>query len=256
MDTIVGVKGSKFSAGQKQRMAIARAILRDTRILILDEPTSALDTKNEEHIHKAIDSISKHITTIIIAHRLSTIRKAKNIIVLDKGVIVETGNHDTLFEKNGYYTNLIKNQSIQLKEMIIHNQNNDIENDKLQRDSFASSHSSNFIHNSLEKNKSNNLSCGDNLNKNDELEDNNENFQNNKKKIINLVFQEKRLVYLAIISSILFGICFPIEGLLIGFFIDMLAVNNSKYLIYNGILYTVWFIFFSIIISLCIYLQK
>lgn len=110
LDTKVGLKGSKLSGGQKQRVAIARAVLKKPKILILDEATSALDYKSEKIVKKALDEVSKSVTTIIIAHRLSTVRNADNIIVLNKGEISEIGNHNELFEKKGLYYLLVKNQ--------------------------------------------------------------------------------------------------------------------------------------------------
>ena len=105
--TIVGERGVKLSVGQKQRIAIARAILQDPKILILDEPTSALDAITEKKITESLDLLMKDRTTFIIAHRLSTVRKADKIFVFDKGKIVETGNHEELLKiKNGYYKKL------------------------------------------------------------------------------------------------------------------------------------------------------
>ena len=106
-DTMVGERGIKLSVGQKQRVSIARAILRNPCILILDEPTSALDAKTEQIITKALERLMKGRTTFIIAHRLSTVRKASKIFVFEKGKIVETGTHDELIaKKGGTYQNL------------------------------------------------------------------------------------------------------------------------------------------------------
>jgi len=115
-DTIVGERGVKLSVGQKQRIAVARAILRDPRILILDEPTSALDSKTEHDLTRALEQLMKGRTTFIIAHRLSTVRKADKIIVLKGGHIGEIGSHDELMKKqNGEYRRLYE-QHIGLRE--------------------------------------------------------------------------------------------------------------------------------------------
>lgn len=110
--SIIGDRGSKLSGGERQRLTIARAVLKNPPILILDEATSALDTESEKLVQDAINNMMQNRTSIVIAHRLSTIRHADEIIVMQKGEIVERGNHETLLAKNGYYQKLIEMQEV------------------------------------------------------------------------------------------------------------------------------------------------
>jgi len=105
-DTVVGEKGVRFSGGQRQRIAIARAILKDPRILILDEATSALDNESEVLVQDALDRLMRGRTTFVVAHRLSTVQRADQILVLDRGQIVERGTHDELLSSRGLYHRL------------------------------------------------------------------------------------------------------------------------------------------------------
>ena len=110
LNTEVGDRGVMLSGGQRQRLAIARALLRNPDILILDEATSALDTVSERLVQEAIEELCRERTTLVIAHRLSTIRKADQIVVLDKGKVIEVGNHEELLAKNHLYARLYSMQ--------------------------------------------------------------------------------------------------------------------------------------------------
>jgi ABC-type multidrug transport system fused ATPase/permease subunit len=105
-DTVVGERGIKLSGGQRQRVAIARAILKDPVILILDEATSSLDSESEQLVQDALENLMQNRTSIVIAHRLSTIRNADKIVVIDKGIVSETGTHDELMRNSGLYRKL------------------------------------------------------------------------------------------------------------------------------------------------------
>jgi subfamily B ATP-binding cassette protein MsbA len=113
IDTNIGDAGGKLSGGQKQRLSIARAVLKSPPIMVLDEATSALDTESERLVQVALENMMKNRTSIVIAHRLSTIQKADNIVVLNKGEIVEQGKHEELIAKKGVYHKLVEMQSFE-----------------------------------------------------------------------------------------------------------------------------------------------
>lgn len=110
-DTMVGEGGSTLSGGEKQRISIARALLKDAPIVLLDETTSSLDAGNEREIQQAFDTLMKDKTVLVIAHRLNTILHADNILVLDKGEIKEAGSHTQLMEKHGWYAHMVQEQN-------------------------------------------------------------------------------------------------------------------------------------------------
>jgi subfamily B ATP-binding cassette protein MsbA len=113
MDTNIGDSGNKLSGGQKQRLSIARAVLKNPPIMILDEATSALDTESERLVQGALENMMKNRTSIVIAHRLSTIQNADEIVVMQKGEIVEQGTHNQLLKNKGVYKKLVDMQSFE-----------------------------------------------------------------------------------------------------------------------------------------------
>jgi len=117
-DSHVGERGSRISGGERQRIAIARAILTDPKILVMDEATSSVDTLTERQIQKALENLVVGRTTIIIAHRLSTLQKADRIVVIDKGKIVEVGNHEELVKAGGLYSKLYSAQFAEAQEAV------------------------------------------------------------------------------------------------------------------------------------------
>ncbi len=110
LDTIVGERGVKISGGERQRVAIARALLADPAVLVLDEATSHLDSENERLVQSALDRLMVNRTTLVIAHRLSTVRGASQILVIDRGRVVERGRHDELLARGGLYSDLVRTQ--------------------------------------------------------------------------------------------------------------------------------------------------
>ena len=109
-NTKIGQEGHGLSQGQKQRFLIARAVYKDPQLIMFDEATNSLDANNEKQIMDNLNDFFVGRTVLIVAHRLSTVKNADNIIVLDKGAIIESGNHDALIEKRGAYYQLVKNQ--------------------------------------------------------------------------------------------------------------------------------------------------
>jgi len=111
-DTIIGESGIKLSGGQKQRLSIARAILKNSPIILLDEATSALDTESESQVQKAIENLIENKTTIIIAHRLSTVKNVNKIFVIENGAVIEQGSHNELINDSVVYKKLYNQQNL------------------------------------------------------------------------------------------------------------------------------------------------
>ena len=113
IDTNIGDSGNSLSGGQKQRLSIARAVLKNSPIMVFDEATSALDTESERLVQNALENMMKNRTSVVIAHRLSTIQNADHIIVMKHGQTVEEGKHQELLDKGGVYSNLVMLQSLE-----------------------------------------------------------------------------------------------------------------------------------------------
>lgn len=111
-DTVIGEGGASLSGGQAQRISIARCILKDSPIVILDEATASVDADNESYIQQAISELCKGKTLLVIAHRLNTIVDADNIMVIKDGQIAESGNHDSLMQKNGIYHSMVTKRAV------------------------------------------------------------------------------------------------------------------------------------------------
>jgi ATP-binding cassette subfamily B protein len=115
-ESTVGERGLKLSGGEKQRVAIARTILKNPSILLFDEATSALDTRTEQEIQRSLEEVSRGRTTVVIAHRLSTIINADEIVVLDRGRVAERGRHGELLARNGLYADMWRRQQEAARE--------------------------------------------------------------------------------------------------------------------------------------------
>ena len=209
----VGIQGNKLSGGQKQRIAIARAVLLKPKIIILDEATSALDYQNELEVQKALDNLKlNNITTFIISHRLNTIINSDIIYCMKNGKIVEQGNHKDLFNKNGFYKKLIKDQTDKHGNLIAKNNEMEDSNYKKRLMNIRALAANNEITNRW--NEKNDIKIS----------------SFSIKKLFNIVKEKNILINIGIISSILLGISMTFSGYYFGFIINSLSQDNISIL--------------------------
>jgi ABC-type multidrug transport system fused ATPase/permease subunit len=245
-DYIVGIKGGKLSAGQKQRIAIARAILMKPKILILDEATSSLDNKSEKEVQKALDNIcKKEITIFIISHRLSTIKNSDLIYVMKDGKIIEKGKHKELLEKNGYYFGLIREQ-LTADEISQLNEKNDIK--KLNT-------SSSLIYDNFDLdddfNENESLPLNQDLSKNEEKQK----IKISLRRLYNLISDHKCSLFLGILSGLVYGSISPIVGVFLGKTVNSFSSLDLNKVEEDSIKFVIFYISVSIIGGLSIFLK-
>jgi ATP-binding cassette subfamily B (MDR/TAP) protein 1 len=276
LDYIVGMRGSKLSGGEKQRIAIARAILSNPKILILDEATSALDNKNEKEVQLSLNRVSQGITTIVIAHRLSTIINSDKIVVLQKGKIVEEGTHKFLLEKNGHYTRLVKSQigitELENETEQTINTKNTINNDFItitqpdiltteRKDTYGDEHAHIF-------NRKENVSIS--LRRRNSIEELEEqvNIEKRKKVELEKIANEKSnriwpilkrqifLIISAAISASFAGAIWPVYGILQADSIDALSKPLMKEVKEEGFLLAMYFLCLAAVSGVAYFLQE
>ena len=251
-DYIVGIKGSKLSAGQKQRIAIARAILMQPKILILDEATSSLDNKAARKVQKALDNIcEKDITTFVISHRLSTIKNADIIYAMKEGRIVEKGTHNELIEQQGYYYSLIKEQLSEEEIKRINERHESMslsinmkENMSIYFDKFNESV------NLTEEEMSTTIIEQKPKEKKEKKE-----IKINKKKIWELVSDHKCSLIIGILSGLIYGSVSPFVGVYLGKTIFSLSLNDPDKIESDIFPFIIFFIIISVVGGLSIFLK-
>ena len=248
---IVGIKGNKLSVGQKQRIAMARAIIMKPKILILDEATSSLDNKSEKIVQKALDNIyKKNITTIVITHKLDSIIDADLIYVIKNGKIIEKGTHMELLQKNGYYERLIKEQLMKDKNTLINEENENINKNEI-----------------IEERVSSNLKIND-MNYNKEVIEDNESIQINESNLINdknykisrkklwkLLSDHKCDLFIGTFSGLLYGSVSPFVGIILGMTINILSSKDPDKIKSEGFIISMSFVIFGLFGGIAIFLK-
>ena len=248
---IVGIKGSKLSVGQKQRIAIARAILMKPKILLLDEATSSLDNKSEKVVQKALDNIyKKNITTIVITHKLDSIKNADLIYVMKNGKIIEKGTHQELLQKDGYYERLVKEQLIKNKNNLINEESENMKENM-----------------NIEEVSNNDLMITEiNDNKEDVEENeilqidesnliNDKNYKIDRKKLWKLLSDHKCDLFTGTFSGLLYGSVSPFVGIILGMAINILSSKDPDKIKSEGFIISMSFVVFGFFGGIAIFLK-
>jgi ATP-binding cassette subfamily B (MDR/TAP) protein 1 len=270
----VGIKGKNLSGGQKQRLAIARAILNKPKILILDEATSALDNKNERLVQLSLDRVSKNITTVVIAHRLTTIINADIIIAMKNGEILETGTHEELLNKNGYYFALFKSQTNEKDDKKINDttntnnaNNNSINQNEKLNSSVAYGVGSNekAYDNGNEKNLDKIIKEKLSLKDEEDLSDETralkqkeieERVKRSKGKLFQYLKDSKLTIFFASLSAACSGAIFPCYGLCLAFSIDALSSPDLEVVKKDGFFMAMMFLIIAAFAGMAMFFQN
>jgi ABC-type multidrug transport system fused ATPase/permease subunit len=275
LDYVVGIKGSKLSGGQKQRIAIARAILTKPKVLILDEATSALDNRAEKEVQKALNKVSKGVTTIVIAHRLSTVMNADKIVVLKDRQILEEGNHKSLLQENGVYAGLVRSQvgTADYNEDVVEEMENELNGLKIGNDDYAINGTEKIntipnevnqmidIVNEIPKSKYQRKSSFEELNEKIQAEKKRKmEFEKiadgKKKKLLPILADFTGVIFWAGFAAAGIGAVWPCYGILLADSIDSLSKQNPEDVKHEGFLLAMYFLALAGGAGLCAFLQK
>ncbi|KAH7214971.1 P-loop containing nucleoside triphosphate hydrolase protein, partial [Fusarium oxysporum] len=224
--TLVGTGGKLVSGGQRQRLALARALIRDPKILVLDEATASLDSASEHRIQMAIESIAKNRTVIAIAHRLSTIKNADNIIVMNSGEIIEQGNHLALMALNGSYASMVRLQTVDSEDAGSTTSTVRTDNIHSEKDSITDLKTKDIEQDVTEDSKEENVKEKEEPPEGDAALDSNKSAWTVMKIISGMVRPYLLLIIVCLFAATIVGLTFSSSGLIFGYTIDNISPCN------------------------------